>query len=485
MRDPRRELASASAARLSGDDYQHLFTLMQAVRLLREDVWGVRRVMMEVDQAGNVDDLIIDYLDKPTLYHQVKFTRLAGKPLEHHWFTDSGSGKKSPLQRFHASFVELAGEGIPPEMALVTNRSIAPNDPVLRCLEGRDGLLTPRIARPDVPTVTKEARAEWAAHLGISDEELFELLDHLRIEASVGTLETLRDRCGEVMMAVGLRGDADAVALGADAIRDLIEAGHDELDADSVRDLVARHGLASAAEVALLEVAAIDHAPFAETATASLNWVTRYEGSEPRERRRLSDPAAAAEMARELATARKAIQAAGYTKVGMRGAFRLDVGFAVGAEFADTAGFQVAITQREEEWSSDGEAGPFVLEADHEEIGSGEELAVCLSISADVGPAAGEFIEGENLLVGALLNLRPGAGVDRTAIGSAAEARGCAQAALDAVRSHVAGSGRIHLFIAAPNGLAVLLGHIWNRLPPTQVYADLSPGYQPSFIIAA
>jgi SMODS-associated and fused to various effectors sensor domain len=68
-----------------------------------------------------------------------------------------------------------------------------------------------------------------------------------------------------------------------------------------------------------------------------------------------------------------------------------------------------------------------------------------------------------------------------------AEARGYAQALLDALRSESSGGvPRLHLFQAGPLGLALLLGHVWNRLPETQVYDDLgsSRGYAPTFQLA-
>lgn len=482
MRDPRRELASASAARLSGDDYQHLFTLMQAVRLLRKDVWGVSRVMMEVDKAGNVDDLIIDYLDKPTLYHQVKFTRLAGEPLEHRWFTDPAGASRSPLQRFYQSFIDLTEDDMRPRMALVTNRTIAPGDPILCHIEGRDGLLTPRLAETSTTSESGQGRAAWAEHLGIPEDQLLELLDHLQIQAGVGSLEQLRDGCAQAMLAAGLRGDAEAVMVGHGAIRELIESGCDQLDAAAMLALVEQHGLAGGRPVAQLNVAAIDRPRFTESPTVTIDWVDRYEGSDPRDRRRLVDAVdAPAQMSAELGDARRAVEAAGYNDLILSGAFRLDVGFALGAEFADTSGFQLSIKQRGEDWSSEGDREPFVLKPFERDIGRGADLAVCLSISNGIADDVCAFIESEDLPVQRILDLAPVAGADRAAIPSAAQARGCVQAALDLVRVQTAGAPQLHLFLSCPNGFAVLLGHVWNRLPSTRVYADLSPGYQPTF----
>ena len=66
----------------------------------------------------------------------------------------------------------------------------------------------------------------------------------------------------------------------------------------------------------------------------------------------------------------------------------------------------------------------------------------------------------------------------------AAAAVGWAHAARKEVRAAVRNTGarRVHLFMSAPAGAALLLGHIWNRVGTT-VYEDLSPGYASTFEI--
>ena len=41
----------------------------------------------------------------------------------------------------------------------------------------------------------------------------------------------------------------------------------------------------------------------------------------------------------------------------------------------------------------------------------------------------------------------------------------------------------VHLFQSGPLPLAIMIGHLWNRMPRTQVYEDLGPGagYTPTF----
>jgi SMODS-associated and fused to various effectors sensor domain len=48
-------------------------------------------------------------------------------------------------------------------------------------------------------------------------------------------------------------------------------------------------------------------------------------------------------------------------------------------------------------------------------------------------------------------------------------------------------AAKLHLFQSAPNGIGILLGHLWNRVPVTQLHDDAnSPeGYFPTFLLAS
>ena len=68
---------------------------------------------------------------------------------------------------------------------------------------------------------------------------------------------------------------------------------------------------------------------------------------------------------------------------------------------------------------------------------------------------------------------------------------GHAVALAQAIRNEVrrladsAHARRLHLFLACPAGLALLLGHRWNRVPTTQLHEDLGVGsqYTPAFLL--
>lgn len=48
-------------------------------------------------------------------------------------------------------------------------------------------------------------------------------------------------------------------------------------------------------------------------------------------------------------------------------------------------------------------------------------------------------------------------------------------------RASDVGAHRIHLFMAAPAGVALMLGHHWNLMPPVTVYEQVPPTYVPTF----
>src|SRR5690349_932738 len=99
------DMPSASGVRLAGDDYQHVFTWLMAMRcLVRGD--NVSRVEFEVREAGNVDDVVVHRSGERPTYHQIKFVVDQREPLTWEWFiTPTRPGGASPLQRFHQSYV--------------------------------------------------------------------------------------------------------------------------------------------------------------------------------------------------------------------------------------------------------------------------------------------------------------------------------------------------------------------------------------------
>lgn len=122
---------------------------------------------------------------------------------------------------------------------------------------------------------------------------------------------------------------------------------------------------------------------------------------------------------------------------------------------------------------------------DEEAVGTGSDLALTIAISADATPEVTAFLRGSDD-VGTHLTIALSPGPDRHAIASSAAAAAAAIALRDSVRRIVRerGARKLHLFLAMPGGLSLLLGHFWDRMPPTQTYEDLvTGGYERAFLI--
>lgn len=476
---PAASLPSPSGARLSGDDYQHLFTWLQALPLLDHDR-AVARIEFERRDAGNVDDLIVHFDDGRTLYHQVKFVRDQQAPLDAAWFTTvPRGGKRSPLQRFHESYVKLSTPGTPAEMVLHTNRQVVHGDPILRHIDGKTDRLVPRLAVETSGSASGKARAGWAAHLGIAESDLLDMLAHLRIRAGRASLEELRDNCLWAMRAVGLRGDVNAIDLGVAEIRKLIEDGCDSLDCDALRAIVAERQLGGSAREATLLIQGLKRDPWPEAATASVDWVDLYAEDMDGFRRRLREPAAFDKQIKpELKEAVSQIERRGFKNIHILGRFRLSTALLVGRELPR---MDVAVSIDNPgtgRWVSGGKPAPFELEVAAHEVGEGPGLAIALAVAGDnVTGDAQRFLTDAGMPVRSLVSIRPAAGANRYALEGAEDAWAWANATFDAIRDASAQlTGDLHLFMQAPAAAIVLLGHIWNRLPRTQVYDDLGQG---------
>jgi hypothetical protein len=482
-----------SGARLLGDDYQHLLTWLHAAQLLHTDP-DVVRVELEKQAAGNVDDLVVHRRSAPALYHQVKFTTRPGEPLTADWFVTAPGRSRSPLRRFYDSFHTLMVDGQPPEMVLHTNRLPAAGDPVLSCLDGTTERLVPRLAHATSTSNAGKARAAWAAAIEASEDDLLTMLPALRIRAAQASLADLQDRCRWVMEAVGLIGTAESVDKGMLAARRWIQEGTREVDAPIVNRLVDEQTLRATEPTATLLIQAIDHDLWPETASVAIDWVDAFAGEQPSERREPHDPDVwNARFAPDLRAAAATIRHSGERRVRIEGAFRLATALFAGAVVADVRGFQVCVPGRAGDgtWigdvASDGPSRPCQLRENVVVLDAGPELAVGLNISGDLTDAVVRHLSTAGVNADRLVVLSVEA-PSRQALTDDGDVRGWVQAVTGRLRSLAEdGAPRLHLFIYGPRTAATLLGHGWNRMPPTQLWDDLGPGrgYTPAFLLAS
>jgi hypothetical protein len=479
---------SASGARLTGDDLQHLVAWYWALCSLRPEQ-AITSVAVEALRAGNVDDVVVTRRVGPADYYQVKATVAAREMVNSAWLlAPTRRGGPSILQKFWQSWNRLRAGGQHVQMTLLTSRPSDVTDPVL---QGRDrnDCLAATLRRAPSGSSPGQARQAWAEHLGTSEEKLCGFLDDLRVRTDASEA-TWRQHVTDVAEGLGLRTDEPAIRLGIGEVREWVKQTRLPRTPHDVANAIQRLELQAAEPKAVLLIQALEHEVVAGDATIMLDWVKHFSGEEPRTRRGLRRLEAWNGVLRpQLQAAADTIRGSGYRDVLVRGQMRLPCWFAAGAHLSEVAGFEVTSLQLGTVWSSldtgHGMDQPPVILKDTV-TGTGADLAVAIAIATDPTPDVAAYlgtIPGIGRYIA--ISLPPGPG--RRMITSSAHATATAVAIRDLVRQLAREHRvpRIHVFLAVPHGLALLLGHLWDRLPPTLLYEDLGVGnaYQPAFLI--
>ncbi len=462
------------AAALRGDDYQHVIGWYWAAQALSDPV--ILSVSIEDRLGGSFDDIVVRRRSASDLYWQVKSSNAGSVLVDESWlFTKKASARaKSPLQHFHATWKTLNAAGNPFELAIVTNRGFDAAHPILGRLRdlSNSSIDAAKLLEAKAGSDAAAARDRWAAHLGIEPTELVEFLSALRLKTE-GDEESLSLRCSQVMRNAGLRGDQQAVDQGKLLVRDWVKQGAGPQDTESIRRQAIGLGLVAKSSTLLFAVQGIDReqgiAPDVE-----LDIVELYAGDDSRTRYQLSDPDDWQNKVRPQLAA-KATQLEGYTsrRVHLAGYMRLPLWFAVGWSLPDSRRWVLSLDQRGVEWRTSEVADPVTPSVlDNRNMGAGTDLALAVGLTTDPTKAVANFLAQAGLPVGRLLVLGPDGAPGPNAVPGAgwtsSWARAVRDEALAAVREN--GAKRVHLFMAAPAGAALFLGHQWNMMPSTVVY---------------
>jgi hypothetical protein len=135
----------------------------------------------------------------------------------------------------------------------------------------------------------------------------------------------------------------------------------------------------------------------------------------------------------------------------------------------------VAVVQRGRLWTSEAPySAPIEPNITERLIGQGHDIAIAVEVATPIAEDVLEFLCGQRLPVDRLILLSAPGGARDNAVGSPEDACALAVGIRDAVRRAARWRPRVHLFLAGPMGLSLLLGHRWNRVAATTVYEDLA-----------
>lgn len=469
---------SASGAREGGDDFQHLVAWNRILRALPEQR-GLVSVEVEALGVGNVDDVVIRSSTVPHEFTQVRYGVDLTTPIDIDYLLTSKEKGTSLLTKFRDSWRDLGGAGDRPRLQLVTNKLADPSDILLRSVDGRRSTLAPALRAASPGSALARVRTQLADHLKVDEDELLAFLDDLRLRLGCH-YPNEAEGAASLMLASGMDHRDNAVRAGIDLVRQWVLDGRRLLTADEVREHITAAGLIADAPWATLMIQAIAHDPLAADSDVALDLVDNYDGDTPATRRAVH-PGAYKAMQDEISAAGEALRAAGQLRVMVSGAMRLGTWFAAGAALPEVAGHTVLCGRASQFWVSDEHAAPRALDVRQLSIGDGSVLAVALAFSADPTEDVEAFVRDAGTPVNSLVTI---GAPDMARIVEQREANGYALAIKHHVRQELRAQRceEVHLFMAAPAGLALLLGHTWNRVAPTVVWEDLGiRGYEPAY----
>lgn len=499
---------------LSGFRYQHLFTWLQCLEMLRTtNSRGsrdnkVQQVDIEANGAGNFDDLVVHYASGRKKYMQTKWAHDDREAMNTEYLLKHKGGKNSLFEKFIHSwqryFRELDGSMY--DIALVSNMNAARDDVLMEFLDSDTEQISSKVREGGARSKQGILRRTLREHAQVSEETLLEFLEKMEFKLAYngGFLER---QAKNYMDLLGMKCDDEALERGVRWISQKPYEGRIRLDRETVECGIKQLDLwDKERNTAVLSVATLLRDDYAEESDFSLDWWELFEGDGPGVRRRPRAPATWAQLHDDiLETPRKMPRDC--SRIKLRGSIRLAPAFVVGTAFPKVQNYEVEY-YKGDMWRSDeapGEMAPLkreVYDFDH-----GGDLAVLVNgaIASPQSKEEGEedpyaiaisevnnFIRTQRTPVDRLVCLSHPGSHDKC-LKSCSDLNDFVVSVRDKVRSEVRGRTRIHLFLAVPLGVSLLLGHRWNRMTDqTLVYEDVSgktgedqeksPRYEVAFI---
>jgi hypothetical protein len=194
-------------------------------------------------------------------------------------------------------------------------------------------------------------------------------------------------------------------------------------------------------------------------------------------------------MDHDLTDAAATIESQGWTSTLIRGAMRQTIFFRVGTALPAVRQHTLHYLQGPQVWSTDAPRSPITEpRVQRTPLDQGTDLAVAVGVALDPTADVTAYVRGAGLPVDQLLTIIPADGADDQAVAGPGQAVAYAQQIRRLVRDELGrrpDAQHIHLFLAGPGGLALLLGHRWNRTRRTTVYEHLGAGrgYTPAFTV--
>lgn len=472
------------AAAIRGDDYQHAIGWYWVCEMLVEP--QITSVAIEDPLGGAFDDIVVRRADGHDTYIQAKSSNFGDKVVDQQWLFSVRSEKgRSPLQHFYDTYVGRVQDGKDFTLEVWTNRGFDHRNKLLgELLEQKsETIATDRMLRASRRSAVGRERDAWAKHLGIENERLAAFLEQICWKQT-GSEGDLRRQAKPLMQLAGLRSDDQAVEIGVSIVRHWVTDGVGPQTADDVRATVAARDLLAMTGTLVLAVHGIDHDPTPTAPNMELDFVELYDGDDSFSRKLLNKqtdwngivvPA--------IEAAAKRLSSYRVRRVHVTGSMRHPMWFAVGRALPEVKRWALSVDQVDATWTTtDSPESPIPRRLTDLPMTAGTDIAVGIGLTGDPTAYIDRYLGTTGLGVGRLVVFGPEGEPSPTAVPSGAWAMGWTRAVRNEVRDAAVSNGanKIHLFTLCPAGVALMLGHQWNVMPPTVLYEYAAGTYHPT-----
>jgi hypothetical protein len=498
-------MANQVAARLAGDDYQHLYAWQFALELKMQGK-KVRRVTVEDAPAGSVDDVTIQHEAGTTLpdcFYQVKYHVDQRGEYSTEAFVAHKPGEASLLEKFWRTWNLLRTQNPTRELHLylVSNWTWDAKDGLKACIDGHDNSIKfdQFFTAPPRSAIGK-SRSRWQQELKASDEDFRAFISCLRFKLGFDCSEELEQRIAERMEYLHLKSDQAALLVASGIVRSWIKSGKQELSLEELEATLKTHDLYLPEEkekCVTIYLITIKAQKFEIEPDYVIDWRDYFVGDPHKKEHQLKDPSMWNDrLLPELVELEARVnQETACRLLRARGLARLSPWFAFGFLFSEVARYIIEVDQQGRLWRTDAFASTDFHLRITSNIGSpdgeildgeGSTVAVGISVTDVLDEDVRSYLAHRTEKVAALLLLRPERELGRECLRSASDVVALADSAKSYIRAFVKrwGARRLLLFYFGPLSGACFLGHKFNAVcQEIQVMEDQQPGYAPSFLL--
>jgi hypothetical protein len=497
-------MAKQVAARLGGDDYQHLFGWHSALELLmpKRRVW---RVTVEDALAGSVDDVTVQHEAGtmiPDEFYQYKYHVDQRSEYSSDSILKHKVGESSLLEKFWRTWQLLRARDPQREiqLRLVSNWTWDTRDKFKLCIDGHDNSIKEDFFTAGPQSKLGKIRKKWQDALKADNVSFREFIGCLRFNLGWDCSDELEKRVAERMENLGLKSDQAALLVAAGIVRKWIKSGAQELSKGDMERTVREHDLYLPEESELgvtVYLTTIKAQKFDIDPDYVLDWRDYFAGNESARGHELKDPSDwNGRLLPELHQLEAKINTeTEHRLIHARGLARLSTWIAFGFTFSEVARYTIEVDQNGKLWRTDsppsddfrlmvsGSASP-----DGETIdGEGKTVAVGVSISGPVDEDVRGFLSERDEKIAALLLLRAERDLGRDCLRNAGDVVVMADGVKSFTRQFVKkwGAQKLLLFYFGPLSGACFIGHRFNAVcRELQIMEDKQPGYTPSFLLS-